>query len=165
MWSPWFSTNNTARLQTLFKRLIGCCLSWEAISEVSVTAEEVRKQGKEETIVTVSNRLLQLNWDSCGFQAPLSITATSINGLNLNDKTISHEQPISLSTGWGSLCVTHGWRDFTAAIWNLVFASSWWLHLSIMTECVITKCLPLNPCYNWQHSAVTRDGETKWKTD
>lgn len=105
MWSPWFSTNNTARLQTLFKRLIGCCLSWEAISEVSVTAEKVRKQGKEETIVTVSNRLLQLNWDSCGFQAPLSITAKCINGLNLNDKTISHEQPISLSTGWGSWCV------------------------------------------------------------
>lgn len=43
-----FPANNTAGLRPLFKRLIGCCLGREAISEVSVTAEKVRKQGKEE---------------------------------------------------------------------------------------------------------------------
>jgi len=43
------------------------------------------------------------------------------------------------------------------------FASSCRLRPSIMTECVITKCLPLNPCYNWQHSAATRDGEENGK--
>lgn len=36
-----FSANNTAGLRPLFKRLIGCCLGREAISEVSVTAEKV----------------------------------------------------------------------------------------------------------------------------
>lgn len=43
-----FSANNTAGLRPLFKRLIGCCLGREAITEVSVTAEKVWKQGKEE---------------------------------------------------------------------------------------------------------------------
>lgn len=46
--SSWFSANNNAGLRPLFKRLIGCCLGRETISEVSVTAEKVWKQGKEE---------------------------------------------------------------------------------------------------------------------
>lgn len=42
------SANNTAKLQILYiKRWIGCSLSKGAISEVSVTAEKVWKQGKK----------------------------------------------------------------------------------------------------------------------
>lgn len=46
--SFWFQANNAAGRRPLFKRLIGCRLGKEAISEVSVTAENVWKQGKEE---------------------------------------------------------------------------------------------------------------------
>lgn len=66
-------------------------------------------------------QLLQRNWDSCGFPARPSITAARINGENLNDETISHEQTILLSPGQGVVWkVTWVCRDFTAAIWNLV---------------------------------------------
>lgn len=116
-----FSANNTARLWPLFKRLIGCCLGRGAISKVSVTAEKVWKQGRGETIVTVTNWLLQLNWDCCGFQAQLSITAASINGVNLNDKTISHEQAISLSSGQKLFECNSVWMErLYCTIWILV---------------------------------------------
>lgn len=41
-----FSANNTAGLRPLFERLIGCCLSREAISEVSVTAGKKKCENK-----------------------------------------------------------------------------------------------------------------------
>lgn len=143
-------------------------LSWQRSNQWGFCDSRkcVKTRERGETIVTVTNWLLELNWDSCGFQAQLSITAASINGVNLNDKTISHEQAISLSSGRGLLQSNSLWvQRFHCSHMEFGFASSCWLHPSIMTECVITKCLPLNPCYNWQHSAATRDGGTKWKAD
>lgn len=126
----------------------------------------VRTRQRGESIVTVTNRLPHLSSDSCGFQAQLSITAESINGVNLNDKTISHEQAISLSSGQRLFeCYSLWVERFHRSHMEFGFASICWLRPSIMTECVITKCLPLKPCYNWQHSAVTGDGGTKWKAD
>lgn len=144
-------------------------LSWQSGNQwgfCDSRKKSVKTRQRGETIVTVTNWLPQLNWDSCGFQARLSITAASINGAHLNDKTISHEQAISLSSGQGLFECNSVWVErFHRSHMEFGFASSCWLHPSIMTECVITKCLPLNPCYNWQHSAVTRDGGTKWKAD
>lgn len=143
-------------------------LSWQRSNQWGFcdSRKSVKTRQRGETIVTVTNWLPQLNWDSSGFQAQLSITAASINGVNLNDKTISHEQPISLSPGQKLFECNSLWVEiFHCSHMEFGFSSSCWLHPSIMTECVITKCLPLNPCYNWQHSAVTRDGGTKWKAD
>lgn len=130
-----------------------------------MTAEKERKQGKEGTIVAVTNGPPQLNPDSCGFQTPLSITGRRINGLHLNDKTISHEQPISLSLGQGQFVCSS--RKLGGAISSQPYGIWFlrcWIHPSIMTACVITKCLPLSPCYNWQRSAVTRDGWNKMES-
>lgn len=143
-------------------------LSWQRSNQWGFcdSRKSVKTRQRGETIVTVTNWLPQLNWDSSGFQAQLSITVVTINGANLNDKTISHEQAISLSSGQGLFECNSLWVElFHCSHMEFGFSSSSRLHPSIMTECVITKCLPLNPCYNWQHSTVTRDGGTKWKAD
>lgn len=78
-------------------------LSWRRSNQRGFcdSRKRVKTRQRGETIVTVTNWLPRLNSDSWSFPARPSITAASINGENLNDKTISHEQTISLSPEQG----------------------------------------------------------------
>lgn len=85
-------------------------------------------------------------------------------GGNLNDKTISRERRFPCHQDRGLSECNSVWAERShCSHTEFGFAWSCWHHLSIMTECVITKCRPLNPRYNWQHGAVTKDGEQNGK--